>query len=210
MNGAAANAGIVPTYPGRWLIDHYPQEKVEIIDMTSWSCPHKLRRWMGSCDCTPGDGTWKRNLRKTLDKLAAEIDHLYYQALVQFIPDPWELRNRYVGVMLGECAVKDLLAGQSDQPFSETIVQQMTYWLEAQYERQRMFASCGWYFEDFDRIEPRNNLAYAVNSIRLVKKASGIDLSPLVVRDLHGVVSERSGIRGDTVFQEHMQEVGGI
>jgi len=27
--------------------------------------------------------------------------------------------------------------------------------MAAQCERQRMFTSCGWFFEDFDRIEPK-------------------------------------------------------
>ncbi len=28
-----------------------------------------------------------------------------------------------------------------------------------------MFTSCGWFFEDFDRIEPRNVVAYAMSSL---------------------------------------------
>ena len=48
--------------------------------------------------------------------------------------------------------------------------------LEAQRERQRMFTSCGWFFDDFDRIEPKNNVAYAAQAVRLARLATGVDL----------------------------------
>ena len=48
--------------------------------------------------------------------------------------------------------------------------------MQAQFERQRMFTSCGWFFEQFDRIEPRNNLKYAAHALTLTEAACGIDL----------------------------------
>jgi hypothetical protein len=77
--------------------------------------------------------------------------------------------------------------------------------LEAQRERQRMFTSCGWFFDDFDRIEPRNNVAYAAQAVRLVLRATGIDLENETMLDLSRVMSPRSGIRADGVFQGHLR-----
>jgi hypothetical protein len=82
--------------------------------------------------------------------------------------------------------------------------------LEAQRERQRMFTSCGWFFEDFDRIEPKNNVAYAAQAVRLVRLATGVDLSEVVSPDLHRVVSERTHLHADRVFERHLRRAEGV
>jgi hypothetical protein len=206
LNSASSSAGIETVFPARWLQDHPVDDKITIREGTSWSCHHGLTRWMGSCDCTPGNSLWKTRLRLALDHLAQELDDLYVQIVGDNFTDVWALRDGYIQVVLGARPVEDLVAEHAGRhlPVRESRVIQL--WLMAQYERQRMFTSCGWFFEDFDRIEPRNNLAYAANAVQLVKTASGADLSGAVLRDLHGVVSERSGLRGDQVFREYLQK----
>jgi len=81
--------------------------------------------------------------------------------------------------------------------------------LESQRERQRMFTSCGWFFDDFDRIEPRNNLAYAAQAVRLAQLATGEDLAPQADSDLNLVVSPRTGLRADAVFRVHLERSWG-
>jgi hypothetical protein len=75
-----------------------------------------------------------------------------------------------------------------------------------------MFTSCGWYHEDFDRIEPKNNLAYAAQAVNLTFLATGDDLSAGALSDLRAVVSSRTGLRGEMVFLsqiERARELGG-
>jgi hypothetical protein len=74
--------------------------------------------------------------------------------------------------------------------------------MAAQYERQRMFTSCGWFFENFHRIEPQNNIAYAAQAVWLTKQATGTDLKPNALALLRKVKDQRTGLRGDTVFAE--------
>jgi hypothetical protein len=83
-------------------------------------------------------------------------------------------------------------------------VTRVQFHLEAQLMRQRMYASCSWFFDDFDRIEPRNSVAYAAQAVRLAQVASGIDLSPQLLADLRLVVSPRTGLRGDRVLADHL------
>jgi hypothetical protein len=66
-----------------------------------------------------------------------------------------------------------------------------------------MFMSCGWFFDDFDRIEPRNNVAYAAQAVFLTNLATGEDLSGDAITWLKPVQSWRSGLRGDVVFTQH-------
>jgi hypothetical protein len=73
-----------------------------------------------------------------------------------------------------------------------------------------MFTSCAFYFEDFDRIEPKNSVAYAAQAVRLVKLATGIDLVDSVAADLQSVISRSSGLRADQVFRRHLQRAEGV
>ena len=73
-----------------------------------------------------------------------------------------------------------------------------------------MFTSCGWFFDDFDRIEPKNNVAYAAQAVRLARLATGVDLEPAVVADLQRVVSLRTATRADRVFLRHLRRAEGV
>jgi hypothetical protein len=73
-----------------------------------------------------------------------------------------------------------------------------------------MFTSCGFYFDDFDRIEPKNNVAYAAQAVRLVRLATGVDLEAEVAADLQHVVSQYTNLHGDRVFQRHLRRAEGV
>jgi hypothetical protein len=100
----------------------------------------------------------------------------------------------------------EILGEVADRKFAEQELSTIHRLLESQRERLRMYTSCGWFFEDFDRIEPRNNVAYAARAVSLVHVATGIDLSNIAVQGLKFVVSNRSGINGDEVFRRQIRK----
>ena len=204
VNGAGRKRGLVPTYPVMWLKQHPPRRSVGIRENTSWSCHHGVGRWMGTCACTPGDGSWKAGLHHAFDHLSEEIDNLYLQTLAGYIRDPWGLRDRYIHVMLGEIPVGELIAESAGKRLLEAKTAQIFVLLEAQRERQRMYTSCGWFFDDFDRIEPKNNLAYAAQAVRLTRLATGIDLEPTALHDLAKVHIPCAGPCADQIFRDHL------
>lgn len=205
VNGASSSAGIQPVYPGRWLQMYPALKEVRLRDFTSWSCHHGVERWRDDCACNPGRGKWKRPLRKALDQLANELDWLYYDSVYPLISKPRVLRERYIHVLLGNVNVDRLINEFAGQALTSEQVLRIHLLLEAQRERQRMFTSCGWFFDDFDRLEPKNNLAYAAQAVRLSRLATGVDLAPQASANLRPVKSERTGLRGDTVFEDFMQ-----
>lgn len=205
LKNAGPQQGIMPTYPARWLREYPPRRTIGIREHTSWSCYHGTARWSADCDCTPTGSPWKANLRTALNNVASAIDKVYVEALAPYRIDPWELRDNYVHVMLGEQPIEDLLGSATKQRLSEHEQQRLHALLEAQRERQRMFTSCGWFFEDFDRIEPKNNVAYAAQAVHLTRVASNVDLSPMATEQLRKVVSPRSGLRADQVFSSHLK-----
>ena len=204
LNGGLHQRNFEITYPGLWLADHKPQKYVKIIDATSWSCHHGVARWMDNCDCTPG-AVWKSALRSALDRLSEAIDDVYKEWVSQITPQAWELRNQYIQVILKETELNHLVYDLTGKHFSLSQIKTLGILLAAQYERQRMFASCGWFFDHFHRIEPQNNVAYASQAVWLTKHATGIDLKPLALELLHHVRDDRTGLRGDTVFAERYQ-----
>ena len=209
LDGASAQAGIKPVFPALWLQSYPPRQEMGIRERTSWSCHHGVTRWMGECACTHQDAGWKSHLRRSLDRLASELDNLYFDAVYPLITKPRILRQRYIHVMLGELGTSELVAEMTDRTLASHQLKRLSLLLESQRERQRMYTSCGWFFDDFDRIEPRNNLAYAAQAVRLARLATGEDLAPQVISDLNHVVSPRTGLRADAVFRVHLERTWG-
>jgi hypothetical protein len=199
------SSGVEPTSLARWLREHPPRRSMAIRERTSWSCHHGVARWMDECGCVPPGACWKAALRGALDRLAAALDAAYLEALRTDVADPLALRHDYIRVMLGELPAAELIAGHAGRHLPDETVERIGALLEAQRERQRMFTSCGWFFEDFDRIEPKNNVAYAARAVGLTRAATGTNLAPLASEALRHVVSPRSGLRGDQVFAQHAQ-----
>jgi alpha-amylase/alpha-mannosidase (GH57 family) len=204
VDGASEAAGLQPTYPALWLKDHPPRQTVRILERTSWSCHHGVTRWSGSCACAPGRAEWKAPLRRAFDRLASELDGLYLEAVGPLVSDPWLLRRRYIHVLLGETSLPALIGQQTERTLTHEQMRRAALLLEAQRERQRMFTSCGWFFEDFDRIEPRNCVAYAAQAVRLARQATGTDLAPGISEDLRRVISPSSGLSAAQVFSSQL------
>jgi len=201
LNGALTSRGIKITYPGLWLQDHQPTNYVRISEYTSWSCHHGIIRWMGECDCSPG-ASWKSSLRWGLEVLANAIDHEYQTNISRYTPKIWDLRDDYIHVYLGDLSHAALLEKYIQQKLTGKEFQKINLLLAAQYERQRIFTSCGWFFNSFHRIEPQNNIAYAAQAVWLTKEATGTDLRPRALALLKKVRDPNTGLRGDTVFSE--------
>ena len=109
-------------------------------------------------------------------------------------------------MVLDELPVNDLINQFAGRKLEQEVVEQIRLLLVAQWERQRIFTSCGWYFDDFSRIEPRNSIVYAAQAIRLTYMATGVDLSGQIKADLKYVTSQRTSLRGDIVFQKELQK----
>lgn len=202
----APRAGYELTSLTRYLQEHPPTAEVEIADNTSWSCGHGLARWREGCTCTQGDSEWKCHLRAALDRLAQEMDVLYQDEVERWGTDPWKLRNGYIQVVLGEVGGKPFLAQQTGKKLTEEEERRILTLLEAQTYRQAMYTSCGFFFEDLSRLEPRYIISYAAKAIQLVKEATGISLEEGFKRGLRPAVSWITGQTGEGIYDDVIQE----
>jgi len=207
LDGERAH-GYVLTALERYLRDNPPEAELELIENTSWSCAHGLHRWVIGCGCTPGDSRWKCALRRALDNLASELDAVYVSEAEQLGALPWALRDDYIAVVLGRVSGQTLLAEHELSHLSTRDAQRLLWLLEAQFYRQRMYASCAFFFEDLDRLEPRYAIANAVRAMALTHYATRDDLCRGFRRDLRMAVSGQTGRTGADILDEMLEKAG--
>jgi alpha-amylase/alpha-mannosidase (GH57 family) len=200
---AAANGFEVVTL-ARYLTQHQPRRTVSLNAPSSWSCAHGVARWSTGCSCTEGDSSWKPALRHALDGLAGRLNEVFERETAGALRDPWAARDDYLALRNGWMSSDAFWSRHSarwkwfrNRPL-EARMQQL---LEAQYFGQAMYTSCGFFFEDLDRIEPRNDIAYARKAISGVWQATGIDLQAQFVADLERARSLRTGATGADLYR---------
>jgi alpha-amylase/alpha-mannosidase (GH57 family) len=207
LGGAMRGKMIEPTYPGLWLKRFPPKRSVKIRQFSSWSCHHGVTRWMGPCGCTP-HGEWKAAQRQAFSEIGGMVDDLSARTVNSSMVRDWEaLKHAYIHVILKSVGLRELIDMHAVRRLDQDEYTRIGLLLRAQYEKQRMFTSCGWFFDDYDRIEPKNNTAYGAKAVWLVHKATGIDLSPRAMAWLKPVISWRTGVRADAVFAHYLRKV---
>ena len=185
----------------RYLLAHPATKEVEIHEPSSWSCSHGVDRWNTGCACTEGRGDWKEALREAITQLALAGHGIFEYLGEQILTDPWAARNDYLALRNGWELPERFWArhGRSGRMDIASIMQAQQL-LEAEYWLQYSFTSCGFFFEDLDRIEPSNNIAFARRAISLIFQASGHDLQSQFVKNLAKAVSWRTGRTGADLY----------
>jgi alpha-amylase/alpha-mannosidase (GH57 family) len=204
---SAVSHGFEVTSLGRHLAAHPPRREVALAEGTSWSCHHGVARWRGDCGCVGGEGEWKWYLRQALTRLAAQLDALYESAARKLLRDPWIAEEEYIWVRLGATSREEFWGGHARNPGRGQ--RRAFALLEAQYYRHLMFASCAWFFEDLDRIEPRNAIGYGLRALREAERVHNVDLLTAYASDLRGARSSASGRTGADILADTIARAAG-
>lgn len=204
-DGAEKN-GIQWTYPALFLQENSIRLRTKLVEPSSWSCLHGVGRWTEDCGCTPGS-KWKAPMRMAMNAIAEWIDACYLEAFNELSIEKvavedlaWELRHRYIDVILGKRTVSELGEEVFNQYWQQLDKAKISVLLEAQLERQKMFTSCGWFFDDFNRIEPANNIAYAAMSVWLCQQVSDAFFDKSLLELLRKTNSPETGLNAETIF----------
>ncbi len=204
QRGAPANGFEVCTLER--YIQVYPATKtVQLHEPSAWSCGHGVARWHTGCECTEGDSRWKGALRQALVHLAERGDQLFEHYASETLSDPWAARDDYL-LLRNKWETPAQFwerHGLYQLPPADPQLEQRTLQLlEAQYYLQYSFTSCGFFFEDLDRIEPRNDIAFARRAISLLWQALGIDLQQSFLDDLALAQSWRTSYTGAELYRQ--------
>jgi alpha-amylase/alpha-mannosidase (GH57 family) len=194
------------------------QREVRLHPSSSWSCHHGILRWGEGCGCTEGDSTWKPALRRAMNRLGERGDSLFEQEMAQIVENPWAARNDYLALRQQWMPLEAFwekhdkkghtfwrwpnlhLKGQSSK--DEPLLHRALLLLEAQFYQQWMYTSCGFFFEDLDRLEPRNDIAFARRAISLYWQATQVDLQEGFLADLAEARSGRTGLTGADLYRQ--------
>ncbi|MBV8822306.1 MAG: DUF3536 domain-containing protein [Ktedonobacteraceae bacterium] len=201
----APNYGFEVCTLERYMIMHPPTKEARLRVPSAWSCAHGIARWDIGCECTEGDSSWKSTLRQALTNLARRGDALFEKYTRRFLRDPWAARDDYLSLRNGWQSPKSFWARHGRygrQPLNKQVGRRVLLLLEAQYYQQYSFTSCGFFFEDLDRIEPRNNIAFARRAISLTWQALGVDLQRDFLNDLQATKSSRTGVSGADLYRQ--------
>ncbi len=160
---------------GEFLELHPPEWEAEIHEKSAWSCAHGVGRWSLDCGCkTRFDWhqRWREPLRKALDGLKEQLDHLFGTRGRECFPDPWAARDAYIAVVLdrGPRSVKTFLRQHGHPDLDDDQIRNALRLLEMQRDGMLMFTSCGWFFDEISGLETTQCLHYAARAIHLAKQ----------------------------------------
>ncbi len=161
---------------GEFLELHPPECEVEIHEESSWSCAHGVGRWRTDCGCRfRGDWhqKWRGPLRRALDGLKVQLDHLFATRGRECFPDPWAAREAYIQVVLAgdrDGAIGAFLEKHGHPDLDDEQVTHALRLLEMQQDSMLMFTSCGWFHDELSGIETVQCLQYAARAMHLAEQ----------------------------------------
>ena len=174
--------------PGAYL-SRYPLEwEARIIERTSWSCPHGVKRWEDDCGCRTIPNwhqKWRKPLREGLNWLKDRLDEIFESFGSKLLKEPWEARNDYIEVILDRSVdnVEEFFSKHAAKALSPSEKISALKLLEMQRHGMLMFTSCGWFFNDISGIETVQILQYASRAIQLAKEVAKINLEDKLLSD---------------------------
>lgn len=196
LDALGADGDAPPTNLAAWLADYPPEDDVEIVERTSWSCAHGVRRWAGGCGCgiggEAGDHRWRAPLRRSLARFAAGLADRFEREAVDVLTDPWAARDGAAVLWLDAPDARERwMASHLRQDASPDAAHR---WMAEQRAAMRMFTSCGWFFDDPSGLETRQVLRYAGLALDLAGGVSrtGSPQGPLAGPLLDGLAGVRS------------------
>ncbi|MBK7569730.1 MAG: DUF3536 domain-containing protein [Bacteroidetes bacterium] len=174
---------VVITNYGEFLDLFPPQQEIQIVENSSWSCVHGVERWRTNCGCTDGGHPeyhqkWRAPLRNALNWLKDQVDIIFEKEVSFITPNPWQLRNKYIELVLNrnENVIEPFFEKYCVIKVSEEQKVKLVRLLEMQRHAMLMFTSCGWFFDEISRIETKQILQYADRVIQIAEHETSIRL----------------------------------
>lgn len=155
-----------------FLARHGADASVRLVAPSAWSCAHGVGRWNADCGCkadpsTPSQQAWRGPLRRSLEWLSRELATVFEDEGGELFTEPWAARDQYGTVVTQSRDVRVAFVHEA-APSTRTdpaAAERALELLEMQRNALRLFTSCAWFFDDVDRLEPRQVLAYAARAL---------------------------------------------
>lgn len=179
----AKDEGFKLTNYAEFLAKFGAETEVDIKQASSWSCFHGVGRWKEDCGCSTGghpgwNQKWRKPLRDALDYLRDEFSQIFNEQGAKYFESPWELRNKYIDVMLdrSEMNVKKFQQDNFLPDLSDNDKVKAMDLLEMQRQELLMYTSCGWFFSEISGIETVQIMKYAARAMQLAAHFTDKDI----------------------------------
>lgn len=188
------------------LNDYLKKNKVydyaEISENSSWSCHCGLDRWKKGCYCTGNTPkSYQEAMLKAFEKLEDKVHEIFEEA--KYFNDPWEARNDFIDIELGNISKEDFLKKHLKEKAEAENALEL---LKAEYHCQIMFTSCGWYFENMG-LEAEYNIMDAAKAINHVKNAIGKDVKGCL-KGLHHAYNWKTNVNAYSILEKSLSQMG--
>ena len=175
---------------GEFLEKHPPDQRVEIIDNSSWSCVHDVERWRSNCGCNSGGTNWNQEwrapLRAALDWLRDQLAPIFENELSSLLRDPWAARDEYIRVILDRSAESraSFFSDYALRSLTEAEEVKALRLLEMQRHAMLMYTSCGWFFDELSGLETVQVIHYAGRALQLAEECCAQNLESQFLEQL--------------------------
>ena len=176
---------------GAYLEKHPPRYEVKIVEKSSWSCVHGVKRWKEDCGCNTGRNpqwtqAWRRPLRDAMDRLRHDLARIYKNLAPRYLKNPQAARDDYISVILdrSEENTEAFLSRHAGKALSSEDKTTLLKLLEMQRNGMLMYTSCGWFFDEISGIETIQVMMYAARAMQLARDVAGVDLEGEFVKRL--------------------------
>ncbi|MGD9212657.1 MAG: DUF3536 domain-containing protein [Desulfobacteraceae bacterium] len=200
---------------GEYLEKHPPTHEVTIVEKSSWSCSHGVKRWYADCGCQSGSikgwhQAWRGPLRRALDWLRDKTAVHFNKQASKFFKDPWQVRDRYIDVILQRTlaqfneSIRPYLYKKKDVTVKQRV--EILKLLEMQRHAMLMYTSCGWFFDELSGVETVQLLQHAARVIQLYMETSGADIRENFLQKLQNAPSNLPQYgNGRRIFEQMVQ-----
>jgi alpha-amylase/alpha-mannosidase (GH57 family) len=210
IEGLLSRPDVQLTNYGEFLEKFPPFAEAEIVERSSWSCIHGVKRWAEDCGCCSvqrpdWNQAWRVPLRKSMDFLADRVDTIFQAKGPAIFKDPWAARDAYISVILENHANSSKFLRTYAKPRLDHTQRILALeLLEIQRNRMLMYTSCGWFFDDITGIESQQVLRYAARVIQCALQFDP-ELLDFFTKELAPATSNiKSQPKGDELFLERV------
>jgi len=216
MTGSLDSVGFKATTVMKMYAQAPIKEQAFIQDNTSWSCLcGGLKRWKEDCNCCVDydnynkrvSGDWKRYLYSAVVRLSEGLTDITIKRLRELVKDPHHALKEYIHVYLQQVTESDFINKHriGDLKHEDAVV--ILKLCAMQIYRLATFTSCGWFFSDIDRPEPRIVIANAKKALSIIAQLGYIDkalsLEESFIMELQNAKSNRTSRTGKDLYLEY-------
>ena len=186
------------TLYGEYLAAHPPEREVEIIECTSWSCPHGIGRWHEGCSCESGRHAgwshgWRGPLRTAIQELSLSLTEIFSREAGAFFNDPWSARDACIGLLRDRSpeSIEKFFRDHASRAMDPGEQEKALALLEMARQGLAMQTSCAWFFDDIADREAVQILRSAARAIQIARDRTGTPLEQDFIRRLSAIPGNR-------------------